>query len=57
MLGIGVILSGITIAKSVRFSKQREEEIITAYQQGKPIPKNIRRRLKPKHFKGYTDAV
>lgn len=50
-LGIGVVLSAVTIAKSVRFSKQREEEIITNYQQGKPIPKNIKRRLRRKHFK------
>lgn len=49
-LGIGVVLSTVTIAKGVRFSKMREEEILTAYQQGKPIPKNVRRRLRKKHF-------
>ncbi|WP_139924563.1 hypothetical protein [Hymenobacter sp. DG01] len=50
-LGLGVILSGVSISKGIRFSKDREEEIVTAYQQGKAIPKNIRRRLKRKHFK------
>ena len=50
-LGIGAVLSAVTIAKGVRFSKQREEEIVTNYQQGKPIPKNIKRRLRRKHFK------
>ncbi|SHL17604.1 hypothetical protein [Hymenobacter psychrotolerans] len=51
-LGLGAVLSSVAIAKSVRFSKAKEEEILSAYQQGKPIPKNIRRRLKQKHFKG-----
>ncbi|GAB2791428.1 hypothetical protein GCM10027175_32610 [Hymenobacter latericoloratus] len=50
-LGLGAVLSAITISKGVRFSKDREQEIVGAYQQGKAIPKNIRRRLKRKHFR------
>ncbi len=50
-LGLGVVLSAVAIAKNARFSKAKEEAILSAYQQGKPIPKNIRRRLKSKHFK------
>jgi hypothetical protein len=50
-LGLGVALSAVTVSKGIRFSKKREEEVVSAYQQGKAIPKNIRRRLKRKHFK------
>ncbi|WBO84735.1 hypothetical protein [Hymenobacter yonginensis] len=49
-LGLGVVLSAVAIAKNARFSKAKEEAILSAYQQGKPIPKNILRRLKKKHF-------
>lgn len=50
-LGLGAVLSGVAVAKNIRFSKAKEDEILSAYQQGKPLPKNIRRRLKRKHFK------
>ena len=50
-LGVGVLLSGVTFAKTARFSKDKETAILTAYEQGKPIPQHIRRRLKKKHFK------
>jgi hypothetical protein len=50
-LGLGAVLSSVAVAKNIRFSKAKEDEILSAYQQGKPIPKNIRRRLKQKHFK------
>ncbi|MBC6697568.1 hypothetical protein [Hymenobacter sp. BT190] len=50
-LGLGAVLSAVAIAKNARFSKAKEEAILSAYQQGKPIPKNIRRRLKKKDLK------
>jgi predicted lipid-binding transport protein (Tim44 family) len=49
LLGGG--LAGVAFAKESRFSKKREAEIIQSYNQGKALPKNIRRRLKRKHFK------
>ncbi|MBD2715964.1 hypothetical protein KBK19_13055 [Microvirga sp. STR05] len=47
---LGGVPAGIGISKLVRFSKTREEEIIAAHQQGKPVPNYVRRRLKAKHF-------
>ena len=47
---IGGIPAGVGISKLVRFSKPREEAIVAAYQQGKPLPSYVRRRLKPTHF-------
>lgn len=48
---LGGVPAGIGISKLVRFSKAREEEVLVSYSQGKPLPENIRRRLKRKHFK------
>lgn len=50
-LGVGAILSAVSIGKGVRFSKDREADILADHQQGKPLPKNIRRRLHKKHFR------
>jgi|GEM_PF-6742951 len=47
---IGGIPAVVGISKLIRFSKPREETIVAAYQQGKPLPSYIRRRLKPSHF-------
>ncbi|HEX8351052.1 MAG TPA: hypothetical protein VF598_13900 [Hymenobacter sp.] len=47
---LGGSLAAVAISKGARFNVKREEQIIADYQQGKPIPKNIRRRLKRKYF-------
>ncbi|WP_019947446.1 hypothetical protein [Hymenobacter aerophilus] len=49
-LALGGVPFGIGIGKLVRFSKTREAEIVAAYSAGKPIPRDIRRRLKSSHF-------
>ncbi|NVO31345.1 hypothetical protein [Hymenobacter lapidiphilus] len=49
-LALGGIPIGIGIGKLVRFSKTREDEIVAAYNASKPIPRDIRRRLKARHF-------
>ncbi|QIL77016.1 hypothetical protein [Hymenobacter sp. HDW8] len=50
-LAIGAVLSGISLSKSARFSKLKEAEIISAYQNGKPLPAYVRTRIKSKHLK------
>jgi hypothetical protein len=51
----GVMLSGLLpgivgIPQLIRFKKKREKAIISAYEQGSPLPVYVRRRLKPKYF-------
>jgi hypothetical protein len=50
VVALGGIPVGVGISKLARFSYAREEEILKNYQEGKPLPRYIRRRLKPKHF-------
>lgn len=47
---LGGALAAVAIGKESRFSKKKEDTILTAYQQGQPLPQAIRRRLKKKHF-------
>ena len=47
---LGLLPAGVGVGKLTRFSKVREEEIVTAYGQGKPLPSTIRRRLKAGYF-------
>ncbi|GAA3951994.1 hypothetical protein GCM10022406_37240 [Hymenobacter algoricola] len=49
-VGIGLLLDGIGVGKLARFTKAKEAVIVKDYDQGKPLPKAIRRRLKAKHF-------
>ncbi len=51
-IGIGLIGAsiGVGVGKLIRFSSKKENAIISAYQQGKPLPQPIRRRLKSKFF-------
>ncbi|SET81655.1 hypothetical protein SAMN04487998_2874 [Hymenobacter actinosclerus] len=49
-LALGGVPLGVGIGKTVRFSKTREAEIVAGYSAGKPIPRDIRRRLKSRHF-------
>jgi hypothetical protein len=53
-LGASAVVSapllGVGISKLVRFGSKRENEVIKQYQQGKPLPPAIRRRLRPEYF-------
>ncbi|UYZ57666.1 hypothetical protein [Hymenobacter latericus] len=55
----GVAASGVLaapflavgIGKLARFGSKKEEFYIKQYQQGKPLPAHIRRRLRPEYFR------
>lgn len=51
-MGLGAVLSGISLSKGTRFSKVKEAEIIRAYQSGKPLPAYVRNRIRTKHLQG-----
>lgn len=46
----GILLTGVGIAKSARFSKDAERVLIEAYENGVPLPMSIKRKLEPQHF-------
>ncbi|ALD21725.1 hypothetical protein AM218_11530 [Hymenobacter sp. DG25A] len=46
----GGVPAGIGIGKLVRFSTTREAEILSAFEQGKTLPKYVSSRLKRKYF-------
>ncbi|TLM93005.1 hypothetical protein [Hymenobacter jeollabukensis] len=52
--GVG-LLSGsvgavLGLSRMVRFSARHRDEVLAAYQQGEPLPRYVRRRLRPEHF-------
>ncbi|OON66873.1 hypothetical protein [Hymenobacter sp. CRA2] len=47
---VAVPFLGYGISKLVRFGSKKEEAIIKQYQQGKPLPAAIRKRLRPEYF-------
>jgi hypothetical protein len=52
----GVALAGllpgiIGIPRLIRYRKTREKAVVSAYEQGSPLPVYVRRRLKPKYFR------
>lgn len=48
--GAGLLPGIIGIPQLIRFKKKREKAIISAYEQGSPLPVYVKRRLKPKFF-------
>ncbi|GAA4371800.1 hypothetical protein [Hymenobacter koreensis] len=44
-------LLAVGLSKLVRFGSKKEEAYIKAYQQGRPLPKAVRRRLQPDYFR------
>ncbi|WP_400194120.1 hypothetical protein [Hymenobacter sp. B81] len=42
---------GVGVSKLVRFGSKREEAYIKQYQQGRPLPHHIRRRLRADYFR------
>ncbi len=47
---IGVAPAMLGLRKAARYSTQREQEILTAYASGTPLPADVRRQLRRKHF-------
>ncbi|MCC3157979.1 hypothetical protein LJ737_12075 [Hymenobacter sp. 15J16-1T3B] len=45
--GIG---AGLSLRRMLRFSPKHRDEVLAAYQQGEPLPRYVRRRLRPEHF-------
>lgn len=42
---------GLGVSKLTRFSARKETALIEAYQQGRPLPSAIRKKLRAKHFR------
>jgi hypothetical protein len=49
-LVVGAVPSLIGLRQANRFSAEREADILSAYAEGRPIPADVRRRLRRKHF-------
>ncbi|MDB5239862.1 MAG: hypothetical protein JWP57_487 [Spirosoma sp.] len=52
----GIALAGllpgiIGIPQLIRFRKKKENALVSAYEQGGPLPVSVRRRLKPNYFR------
>ena len=48
---IGAGTTGLNIRKLTRFNKFREAKLVADYERGQKLPPEIRRKLKPKHFR------
>ncbi len=46
----GLFITTLGIIKRVRFSRSREANVISAYEQGRGLPPTIRQSLRPEHF-------
>ena len=49
-LVMGAVPTAVGLRQAARFSAQREAAILTSYANGWPIPADIRRKLRRKHF-------
>lgn len=43
-------MSGLALGRMLRFRPARRDQTLAAYQQGEPLPRYVRRRLRPEHF-------
>lgn len=48
---VGSALIGAGVLRTQRFGPERYAQVVTAYEQGQPLPDYVRRRLKPKYFR------
>ena len=53
----GAAPAAVGLNQSARFSVQREAEILSSYANGWPIPADVRRKLRRKHFHRTTKDV
>lgn len=47
----------VGVLRGERYSARREAEILGLYAQGWPIPPDVRRKLRPKHFRRTKEDV
>ena len=43
-------MSGLALGRMLRFRPARRDQVLAAYEQGEPLPRYVRRRLRPEHF-------
>lgn len=43
--------AGLALRRMLRFSPRHRDQVLAAYQQGEPLPRYVRRRLRPEHFR------
>ena len=48
---IGAVPTALGARQYLRYSPDREGGVVRQYEQGWPLPPDVRRRLRPKHFK------
>lgn len=53
----GAAPAAVGFAKSARYSAQREADILSSYANGWPIPADVRRKLRRKHFHRTTNDL
>ncbi|WP_310391442.1 hypothetical protein [Hymenobacter sp.] len=46
----GAVPAAVGLGKAVRYSAQREADILSSFANGWPIPADVRRKLRRKHF-------
>lgn len=46
----GGVGAGLALRRMLRFSSRHRDQVLAAYQQGEPLPRYVRRRLRPEHF-------
>lgn len=56
-LGAGVPLLALGLTKLLRFSTWREQRVVAEYNTGRALPRSIRARLKPRHFRQHERAA
>ena len=48
---IGLVSTALGLRQAFRYGEGRESFIVRQYEQGWPLPADVRRRLRPKHFR------
>lgn len=43
-------MSGLALGRMLRFRPARRDQVLAAYEQGEPLPRYVRRRLRSEHF-------
>ena len=48
---IGLVSTALGLRQAIRYGEGRESFVVQQYEQGWPLPADVRRRLKPKYFR------
>jgi hypothetical protein len=55
LVGVNALVTAVSVVvglrQALRYSSDREHLIVRQYEQGWPLPSDVRRRLKPKYFR------